>query len=81
MGRSLRRGDHSLIRLAPGSAPDWLVGLLVPLAMAEIPVALVASEPLRRRLLQVELPRLRAAGLGLACWEGSARLSRHGCGS
>jgi ATP-dependent DNA helicase DinG len=70
VGRSLRRGDHSLIRLAPGSDPDWLVGLLVPLAMAEIPVALVASAELRRRLLQVELPRLRAAGLGLACWEG-----------
>ena len=70
VGRSLRRADHTLIRLAPGSDPDWLVGLMVPLAMGEVPVALVASEPLRRRLQQVELPRLRAAGLGLACWEG-----------
>jgi len=72
VGRSLRRGDHTLIRLAPGSDPDWLVGLLVPLAMSEAPLALVVSEPLRRRLLQVELPRLRAAGLGLPCWEGES---------
>ena len=31
VARSLRRADHTLVRLAPGSDPDWLVGLLVPL--------------------------------------------------
>ncbi|PZV01377.1 helicase [Cyanobium sp. ULC084] len=70
VGRSLRRADHTLIRLAAGSDPNWLVGLMVPLAMGEVSVALVATEAMRRRLLQVELPRLRAAGLALSCWEG-----------
>ncbi len=72
VARSLRRGDHTLVRLAPGSDPDWLVGLLVPLALSEAPLALVVSEPLRLRLQQVELPRLRAVGLHLPCWEGAA---------
>jgi len=70
VARSLRRGDHTLVRLAPGSDPSWWLGLLVPLALSEAPVALVASAALRQRLLQVELPRLAAAGLGLPCGEG-----------
>jgi ATP-dependent DNA helicase DinG len=80
VARSLRRGDHTLVRLAPGSDPSWLIGLLVPLALSETPLALVVSEPLRQRLLQVELPRLAAADpqLALPCVEGpepcSARL-------
>lgn len=80
VGRSLRRGDHTLVRLAPGSDPSWLISLLVPLALSEAPLALVVSEPLRQRLLQVELPRLAAADarLALPCFEGddpgSARL-------
>jgi len=74
VGRSLRRSDHTLVRLAPGSDPSWLVGLLVPLALSEAPLALVVSEPLRQRLLQVELPRLAAAdpSLALPCYEGDA---------
>ena len=70
VGRSLRRGDHSLIRLAVGSSPNWWISLLVPLALSEQPLALVVSDPLRQRLLQVELPRLQRAGLALACGEG-----------
>ncbi len=70
VGRSLRRGDHCCLQLAPGSDPGWLVALLVPMALATAPLVLVVSEPMRRRLLQVELPRLRAAGLTLPCWEG-----------
>lgn len=70
VARSLRRADHTLIRLAPGSDPSWWLGLLVPLALSDTPVALVASDALRQRLLQVELPRLAAAGLGLPCSEG-----------
>ena len=71
VGRSLRRGDHSLIRLAVGSAPSWWISLLVPLALSDCPLALVLSDSLRQRLLQVELPRLARAGLPLACAEGA----------
>jgi len=79
VARSLRRADQTLVRLAPGSDASWLLGLLVPLALHEQPVALVVSAALRQRLLQVELPRLEAVGLQLPCWEGpsappSARL-------
>ena len=79
VARSLRRGDQTLVRLAPGSDPSWLLGLLVPLALHDGPVALLVSPALRQRLLQVELPRLEAVGLSLPCWEGpsapeSARL-------
>ena len=70
VARSLRRADQTLVRLAPGSDPSWLLGLLVPLALHEQPVAMVVSAALRQRLLQVELPRLESVGLRLACWEG-----------
>ena len=70
VARSLRRADHTLVRLAPGSNPSWWLGLLVPLALGDGPAALVVSDNLRQRLLQVELPRLAAAGLGLPCGEG-----------
>ncbi|MFQ6538916.1 MULTISPECIES: hypothetical protein [Aphanothece] len=72
VARSLRRGDQTLVRLAPGSDPSWLVGLLVPLALSDAPVALVLSETLRQRVLQVELPRLvePEAGLLLPFYEG-----------
>jgi ATP-dependent DNA helicase DinG len=72
VGRSLRRRDHTLVRLAPGTDPSWLISLLVPLALSDSRVALVVSEPLRQRLLQLELPRLLAAdpGLALPCLEG-----------
>jgi ATP-dependent DNA helicase DinG len=70
VGRSLRRRDHSLIRLAIGSSPSWWVSLLVPLALSDSSIALVLSEGLRQRLLQVELPRLARAGVPLPCVEG-----------
>ena len=72
VARSLRRGDHTLVRLVPGSDPSWLISLLVPLALSDAPLALVVSAPLRQRLLQVELPRLLAAdaSLALPCVEG-----------
>ena len=72
VARSLRRGDQTLVRLAPGSDPSWLLGLLVPLALHDGPVALLVSPALRQRLLQVELPRLEAVGLSLPCWEGES---------
>ena len=70
VARSLRRADQTVVRLAPGSDPSWLLGLLVPLALHEGPVALLLSPALRHRLLKVELPRLEAVGLRLPCWEG-----------
>lgn len=73
VARSLRRGDHTLVRLVPGSDPSWLISLLVPLALSDAPLAVVVSGPLRQRLLQVELPRLLAAdpSLALPCVEGA----------
>lgn len=70
VARSLRRGDHTVVRLAPGTDPSWTISLLVPLALSEAPLALVVSEALRQRLLRVEWPRLQAAGLPLPCWQG-----------
>ncbi|MFO0039638.1 MAG: helicase [Synechococcaceae cyanobacterium] len=70
VARSLRRGDHTLVRLAPGSDPSWAISLLVPLALSEVPLALVVSDALRQRLLRVEWPRLQTAGLPLPCWQG-----------
>lgn len=72
VARSLRRSDHTLVRLAPGTDPSWWISLLVPLALSDTPLALVVTPALRQRLLQVEWPRLRSVGLELACWEGPA---------
>ena len=72
VGRSLRRGDHTLVALEPGMETSWWPSVLVPLALSDAPVALVVSDAMRRRLLQVEWPRLRAVGLPLPCWEGPA---------
>ena len=72
VARSLRRVDHTLVALTPGMGTTWWPSLLVPLALSEAPLALVVSDPLRRRLLQLEWPRLRAVGLHLPCWEGAA---------
>jgi ATP-dependent DNA helicase DinG len=71
VGRSLRRGDHTLVALTPGMEASWWPSVLVPLALSEAPLALVVSDAMRQRLLQVEWPRLRAVGLQLPCWEGA----------
>ncbi|MFN9658809.1 MAG: helicase [Cyanobacteriota bacterium] len=70
VGRSLRRGDPTLVALTPGMEATWWPSVLVPIALSETPLALVAGEAMRQRLLQVEWPRLRAVGLQLPCWEG-----------
>lgn len=70
IGRSLRRHDHTLIQLDPKSHNLWWPGLLVPLCLRPAGTALVLSQHQRKRLLQVELPRLIAAGFNLSCWEG-----------
>lgn len=68
VARGLRRGDHALLQLAPGSHEHWWLGVLVPLCLQSRHAVLVLEEPLQRRLLQLERPRLQDAGLKLACW-------------
>ena len=72
VARSLRRRDTTLIQLPPSSSERWWLGLLVPLCLAPESGALVLTAPQRRRLLQLELPRLREQGLRLPCWQGTA---------
>ena len=70
VARSLRRRDTTLVQLPPSSSERWWLGLLVPLCLAPEAGALVLTAPQRRRLLQLELPRLRNQGLRLPCWQG-----------
>jgi len=70
IARSVRRGDRALIQLTPGSEEQWWLGLLVPLCLQRHRCVLVLEADQRRRLLQVERPRLREAGLHLPCWQG-----------
>jgi ATP-dependent DNA helicase DinG len=72
VARSVRRGDHTLVALTPGMDTTWWPSVLVPLALSDAPLALVVGAAMRQRLLQVEWPRLRAVGLHLPCWEGTA---------
>ena len=71
VGRSIRRGDRTLLRLPPSPGERWWLGLLMPLCLQPSSAVLVLTEPQRQRLLQVELPRLRNQGFRLACWSGS----------
>ena len=70
VGRSLRRGDRTLLRLPPGPGERWWLGLLMPLYLQPSSAVLVLTERQKRRLLQVELPRLKSKGFRLACWSG-----------
>ena len=71
VARSLRRSDHSLFPIREGQRSEWMLSLLLPAVLSEAPIALVASEPLQRRLLQHELPLLRSAGLVRPLWQGT----------
>ena len=68
MARGLRRRDSALFQLAPSSQEHWWLGVLVPLCLQSRRAVLVLEEPQKRRLLEVERPRLLEAGLKLACW-------------
>ena len=72
VGRSLRRGDRTLLRLPPSPGERWWLGLLMPLCLQPSSAVLVLSEAQKRRLLQVERPRLQSQGFRLACWSGSS---------
>ena len=56
VGRSLRRGDRTLLRLAPNQRERWWLGLLMPLCLQPSSAVLVLSAQQRQRLLQVERP-------------------------
>ena len=71
VGRSLRRRDTTLLRMAPTNGERWWLGLLIPLCLSTNKAVLVLSDQQRRRLLQIELPRLQKQGFQLPCWEGS----------
>ena len=49
----------------------WL-GLLMPLCLQPSSAVLVLTEAQKRRLLQVERPRLQNQGFRLACWSGAS---------
>ena len=70
VGRSLRRRDSTLLRLSSGTDQRWWLGLLVPLCLSSHNAVLVIDRQQRRRLLEIELPRLRNQGFRLPCWEG-----------
>ena len=72
VARSLRRCDHSLFPIREGQRGEWLLSLLLPAVLSEAPVALIASQSLRRRILQQELPLLRSAGLVRPLWQGTS---------
>ena len=72
VGRSLRRGDRTLLRLPPSPGERWWLGLLMPLCLQPSSAVLVLTEAQKRRLLQVERPRLQNQGFRLACWSGAS---------
>ena len=72
VGRSLRRGDRTLLRLPHSPGERWWLGLLMPLCLQPSSAVLVLNEEQKRRLLQVERPRLQSQGFRLACWSGSS---------
>ena len=71
VARSVRRKDRSLIHLETSSENSWWLGLLIPLCLEPSNLVLVLAPRERRRLLQVELPRLKDQGFTLSCWQGS----------
>ncbi|BEV36037.1 helicase [Synechococcus sp. M16CYN] len=73
VGRSLRRRDTTLLQLPPSSGERWWLGVLVPLCLNPGATALVLTLAQRKRLLQLELPRLKQHGLRLPCWQGIAQ--------
>ncbi len=70
VARSLRRRDKSLIHLEINDHHDFWPGLLIPLCLNSKDVALVLGLTQKRRLFEIEIPRLKDEGLHLAIWEG-----------
>ena len=71
VARSLRRRDKSVIQLEINDHYDFWPGILIPLCLDIKNVALVVSLTQKRRLFEIEIPRLKDVGLQLSIWEGS----------
>ncbi len=70
IARSLRRSDHTLLHMEPGSKNEWWLGLLVPLCLESRGNILVLTPSQRRRLFDIEFPRLQQVGVKVGYWEG-----------
>ena len=70
VSRSLRRKDNTLIQLSGDCGNSWWPGLLIPLCLHNNNIALILSERQYRRLVEVELPKLRTSRLGFDYVEG-----------
>ncbi len=70
IARSLRRRDNTLIQLASDSQNYWWPALLIPICLDSNNIVLVLSAKLRRQIIEVELPNLRASGLNFDYVEG-----------
>ncbi|KGG14670.1 MULTISPECIES: helicase [unclassified Prochlorococcus] len=70
MARSLRRRDKSIFQFEIANQYDYWLGVLIPLALKSCGAVLVVTPTQRRRLFEVEIPRLRTVGLNLPVWEG-----------
>ncbi len=71
VARSLRRRDKTLVQLEINDHNDYWPGLLIPLCLNIREVVLVVNLTQKRRLFEIEIPRLRDEGLNLAVWEGA----------
>ena len=70
ISRSLSRKDNTFIQLTSGSRNFWWPGLLIPLCLHNNNIVLVLSEKQRRKLVEVELPKLKASRLVFDYVEG-----------
>ena len=70
ISRSLSRKDNTLIQLSSDSKDFWWPGLLIPLCLHNNNIVLILSEKQRRRLFEVELPKLRSSRLVFDYVEG-----------
>ncbi len=73
IARSLRRRDNTLIQLASDSQNYWWPSLLIPICLESNNIVLLLSAKLRRQIIEVELPHLRASGLNFDYVEGIRR--------
>ena len=70
VGRSLRRRDKSVIELEINDYYDFWPGILIPLCLDIENIALIISSTQKRRLFEIEIPRLKDEGLNFSIWEG-----------
>ncbi len=70
VSRSLRRRDKSIFEVTISQDEEYWPGVLIPLCLKSCGVVLLVTQTQKRRLLQIEIPRLNDVGLTLPVWEG-----------